>query len=108
MVNTKDTSFTPIEALPPGITIKENMKYLGMTQNGLAKRLEITEKHLSDILTGKSPLTHETSIKLESVIGPSAKFWMNLEANYQINKSRLEKVIIWEKRILKNALKNDF
>lgn len=91
MVNKKDNNdFMPTIAIAPGETIRENMKYLGMNQKELAARLDITEKHVSNIINGNSPITYETALKLESVIGPSAQFWMNLESNYQLTKARLE------------------
>ncbi|MDD4569985.1 MAG: HigA family addiction module antitoxin [Tepidanaerobacteraceae bacterium] len=92
MVNKKvNNGFLPTIAIPPGETIRENMEFLGMNQEELAVRLGITPKHLSNIINGNAPITYETALKLESVIGPSAQFWMNLEANYQLNKARLEK-----------------
>ena len=91
MVNKKDnTQFMPTVAIPPGGTIRENMEFLGMNQKELAARLDITPKHLSNILNGNAPITYDTALKLESVIGPGAQFWMNLETNYQLNKTRLE------------------
>lgn len=80
----------PAVAVPPGDTIRENMEYLGMTQKELALRIQITEKHLSNILNGTSPVTYDTALKLETAIGPRAEFWMKLETNYQLNKARLE------------------
>ena len=91
MANKKDNDFTPVVALPPGETIKENMIFLGMTQKELATRLDVTEKHLSNILNGNAPITYDTALKLEVTIGPSAEFWMNLETNYQLNKARIGK-----------------
>ncbi|MGD9678464.1 MAG: HigA family addiction module antitoxin [Vulcanibacillus sp.] len=92
MVNKKDNNeFTPTIAIPPGETIRENMNYLGMNQIELAVRLGITPKHLSNIFNGNAPITYDTALKLESVIGPSAQFWLNLEVNYQLNKTRIEK-----------------
>lgn len=91
MVNKRNnTNFRPDVAIPPGETIRENMTFLGMKQKELAARLNLTTKHLSNIVNGNAPITYETALKLESVIGPSAKFWMNLETNYQLNKARLE------------------
>ncbi|HHV17166.1 MAG TPA: HigA family addiction module antidote protein [Gelria sp.] len=91
MVNKKNnTQFMPTVAIPPGGTIRENMEFLGMNQKELAARLDITPKHLSNILNGNAPITYDTALKLESVIGPGAQFWMNLETNYQLNKTRLE------------------
>lgn len=92
MVNKKDNNnFMPTVAILPGETIRENMEFLGMNQKELAARLDITPKHLSNIINGNAPITYDTALKLESVIGPSAQFWMNLETNYQLNKTRLEK-----------------
>jgi len=90
MGNKKENSFVPAVAIPPGETIKDNMAYLGMTQEEMAIRLDITPKHLCNILNGNAPITYETALKLESVIGPSAEFWMELEASYQLNKTRIE------------------
>ena len=83
MVNKKDNNdFMPTVAIPPGETIRENMEFLGMNQKELAARLDITQKHLSNIINGNAPITYDTALKLELVIGPSAQFWMNLETNY--------------------------
>lgn len=91
MINKKENDkFMPSIAIPPGETIRENMIFLGMYQKELAIRLEITPKHLSNIINGKEPITYETALKLETVLGPKAQFWMNLETNYQLIKSRLK------------------
>ncbi len=91
MVNKKDNNgFMPTVAIPPGETIRENMEFLGMNQKELAARLDITPKHLSNIINGNAPITYDTALKLESVIGTDAQFWMNLETNYQLNKARIE------------------
>ncbi|MDW7729317.1 MAG: HigA family addiction module antitoxin [Bacillota bacterium] len=91
MVDKNTNSFTPVIAVPPGETIRENMVYLGMNQEELAARLGISAKHLSNILNGNIPITYDTALKFESVIGLSAEFWMELETNYQLNKIRLDK-----------------
>ena len=90
MASKNANNFTPAVAIPPGETIRENMVYLGMNQEELAARLGISSKHISNVLNGIAPITHDTALKLESVIGPSAEFWMELENNYQLNKIRLD------------------
>lgn len=99
-----NNDFTPSVAISPGETIRENMDFLGMNQKELAIRLGITTKHLSNVFNGNAPITYDTAIKLQTVIGPSAEFWMNLETNYQLNKARLEKqeAINAELEIIKN------
>lgn len=90
MENKDNKDFTPAVAIPPGETIKENMRFLGMYQEELATRLNITPKHLSNIMRGKAPVTYETAIKLEMVIGGSAQFWLNLETQYQLHRTRIQ------------------
>ncbi len=92
MGNKKEDSFMPTVAIAPGETIRENMEFLGMNQKELAARLDITPKHLSNVINGNAPITYDTALKLEVVLGPSAQFWMNLETNYQLNKTRLEEL----------------
>ncbi len=89
MENKKIKSFLPSVSVPPGDSIRENMGLLGMNQEELASRLGISIKHLSNVLNGKSPITYETALSLEFVVGASAQFWMNLESNYQLDKARL-------------------
>ncbi|MCK9524221.1 MAG: HigA family addiction module antitoxin [Proteobacteria bacterium] len=80
----------PSVAIAPGETIKENMMFLGMNQKELAARLGITQKHLSNIINGNASITYETALRLETVIGASAQFWLNLEMNYQLTQARLK------------------
>jgi len=85
-----NTAFMPSVAIAPGETIKENMLFLGMNQKELATRLGITQKHLSNIINGTASITYETALRLETVIGASAQFWVNLETNYQLTRARLK------------------
>ncbi|WAM33280.1 HigA family addiction module antitoxin [Caldicellulosiruptor morganii] len=89
MARKKDKIDEALIAIPPGETIKENLKYLGMTQAEFAQRMGLSEKTVSEIINGIAPITYETALKLENVIGASAEFWMNLEANYQLAKARI-------------------
>jgi HTH-type transcriptional regulator/antitoxin HigA len=90
MVRKNENKYIPAIAIPPGETIRENMEFLGINQKELATRLDISEKHLCNVLSGISPITYDTALKLESVVGSSAEFWMKLETLYQLNKARIE------------------
>lgn len=89
-MGTKYDDFKPNIAIPPGETLKECLENIGMTQAELSKRTGLSTKHISEIINGKTPITQETSLKLENVLGIPASFWNNLEANYQETKARLE------------------
>lgn len=70
-------------AMPPGATIKEQLLDRGMSQKEFAKRMEISEKHISRLMNGEVPLTSDMAVRLEMVLGVPARFWSNLEAVYR-------------------------
>ena len=70
-------------AIPPGETIKEQLEDRDMSQKEFARRMGLSEKHVSRLLNGKVGLTHDTALKLESVLGIKAEFWNNLENRYR-------------------------
>lgn len=69
--------------IAPGETIKEFLNELEMSQKEFAARLGVSEKHVSQIINGSAEITRTMAEKLESVLGISAIFWLNLENNYQ-------------------------
>ncbi len=89
MGKTIENNFMPEIALPPGVTLKDNIEFLGITQEEFAAKIGITSKHLSQIINGTAPITYETALKLEKMFGTSASFWINLETNYQLHKARI-------------------
>ena len=78
-------------AIPPGETIREQLKSRGMSQKEFAERMGISEKHISNLINGKVELTSEMALKLESVLGVPAAFWNNLESRYREQLARIKK-----------------
>lgn len=70
-------------AMPPGVTIKEQLNDRGMSQKEFAARMDMSEKHISKLINGDVQLRPETAVRLEMVLGVPAKFWSNLEAIYR-------------------------
>ncbi|MDY6072548.1 MAG: helix-turn-helix domain-containing protein [Eubacteriales bacterium] len=70
-------------AVPPGETIRELLEDKEMTQKEFAMRMDISEKHASNLINGKVQLTASIAQKLYYVLGPDASFWNNLEAQYR-------------------------
>jgi addiction module HigA family antidote len=68
---------------PPGDSIIDILEEKGWTQAELAERTEFTRKHIKQLVKGKAPINEETSLKLERVLGNSAGFWLNREAQYK-------------------------
>ncbi|MDP8210276.1 MAG: HigA family addiction module antitoxin [Candidatus Stygibacter australis] len=83
--------------VPPGATLLEQIEIWDMTQKELSLRLGMSTKHLNEIINGKSPITIETALKLECVLGLPASFWVGLEASYQEAVTRSNHLLIDEK-----------
>lgn len=81
-----------IIAIPPGATIKEQLIDREMSQKEFASRMGMSEKHISKLINGDVALTDDVAIRLEMVLGLSARFWTNLESIYRekIKKAQLE------------------
>lgn len=82
--------FTPDFVFPPGESILDITKERGWTQLELAKRLGYSDKHMSQLINGKVPLTVDAAQRLERVLGSTMNFWLSLEAHYQKHKARIE------------------
>ena len=83
-------TFTPDWISPPGDTIADFIEEREWSQADLAKRLGYTTKHVSLLINGKAPITEETALKLENVLGSSASFWLSREAQYRAKLAQKE------------------
>lgn len=83
-------TFSPDWISPPGETIADLIEEREWTQLDLASRLGSSKKHVNQLISGKAPITEETAIKLESVLGSSASFWLSREAQYRAKLAQKE------------------
>jgi len=77
------TTFQPDWVSPPGETIADLLEERDWTQKDLAARLGYSRKHVSQLVTGKAPVTEDTALRLERVLGSTASFWLSREARYR-------------------------
>ena len=82
--------FNPDRISPPGDTMIDLMEERDWTQAELAQRLGFSTKHLNQLAKGKVPLTDDTAIRLERVLGGSTSFWLSREANHRARLAQLE------------------
>ena len=74
----------------PGDTILETIEALKMTQVELGKRMGKTPSKINDLITGKEPITVNTAVQLENVLGVDTQFWLNRESQYREQLLRIE------------------
>lgn len=88
----------------PGDDILETIEHIKMSQAELADRLGKTAPKVHDLITGKEPITYNTALQLEKVLGIDAQFWLNREMQYREKLTRiqqeeaLEEMIDWLKQ----------
>ena len=69
----------------PGETLREDfLKPLGLTANRLAMQLQVPVTRVNDIVRGKRAITADTALRLARYFGTTPQFWMNLQANYDL------------------------
>jgi addiction module HigA family antidote len=84
-----------IKTMPPvhpGETLREDfLKPLGLTANRLAIDLQVPVTRVNDIVRGKRAVTADTALRLARYFGTTPQFWMNLQANYDLELAQDER-----------------
>lgn len=89
-MTTKNNTYLPDTVSPPGATLWEALSDRSMTQVDLAQRIGMSRKHVKQMLDGQAPITPETALRLERVLGIPARFWNNREQQYRDYLARKE------------------
>ena len=79
-----------LENIHPGeVLFEEFMKPLKITAYRLSKDLGIPQTRVSEILKGNRRITADTAIRLSKYFGNSAKFWLGLQDDYDLEEELL-------------------
>ena len=77
--------------VPTGAVIKDYLEAREISQRELSQRIGVSEKHISNLLNGKSALTAPMALKLEKLMPDvDAGYWLNYEAKYQEYLARIK------------------
>jgi addiction module HigA family antidote len=85
-----------LEEIHPGeILLEEFMKPMGITARQLAADIDVSPSRISEIVHGNRPITADTAIRLGLFFSMEPRFWINLQAEYDLRvaKRRLQKEI---------------
>jgi len=78
-----------IEPIHAGeILLEEFMQPFALSQNALAKSLNVTPRRINEIVNRKRAITADTALRLSKFFGNSAEFWMNLQNTYELEMAR--------------------
>jgi len=70
---------------------EEFLEPLNITAYRLSKDTFIPQARISEILKGNRRITADTALRLARFFGNSAKFWLGLQDDYDIEQEELEK-----------------
>jgi addiction module HigA family antidote len=75
--------------IPPGeILLEEFMKPHNVSQNRLARDIDINPARINDIVHGRSAITAPVALRLAKYFGTTPELWMNLQAGHELRKAR--------------------
>ena len=75
---------------PGEILFHEFLEPLEITAYRLSKDLKIPQTRISEIVKGNRRITADTALRLSKYFGNSAKFWLGLQDDYDIEEERDE------------------
>ncbi len=99
MITHADNRFSPDYAIHPGEILEETLLARRIKKAEFARRCGLSDKTISLIINQKEPVTPETAIKFERVLGISAALWNNLEALYRLHLAKLAAREVLERRL---------
>ena len=79
-------------AIHPGEHLAEEIAARNISQKELARRMGRPTNMINEVINGKKSITAETALQLNEVMPEiPARFWLNLEMDYQLTKAQIEK-----------------
>ena len=87
---------------PGEILMEEFLNPLGVTQYKLAKDIHVPARRINEIVHGKRSITADTALRLSRYFNLSERFWLNLQARYdlEVEKDKLNDRIETEVKVL--------
>ena len=90
---------------PGEILLEEFLKPMGISQYRLAKDTSMPPRRVNEIVQGKRSITANTALRLARYFGTTDRFWVNLQARYdlEIEKDRLGTRLSKEVEVLRKV-----
>lgn len=88
----------------PGEILREDfLAELGISQYRLAKDTSVPARRINEIVRGLRAISADTALRLARYFGTSERFWLNLQARYdlEVEKDRLGRRLEREVAVLR-------
>ena len=75
-----------LDPVHPGeVLLEEFLKPMGLSQNRLALSIGVHPRRINEIALKKRAITADTALRLAKFFGTSAKFWLGLQGDYDLD-----------------------
>jgi addiction module HigA family antidote len=85
--------------LPGEILWKEFMEPLNLSQNKLARDINVPVTRIGDIIHGRRGISTDTALRLAVYFRTTPEFWLNLQTRYDLKVSRRDLLPAIEKNV---------
>ena len=72
---------------PGEVLLEEFLKPLAISQNALARAAGVPPRRINEIVLGKRGITADTAVRLSLALGTSERFWLGLQADYDLEEA---------------------
>jgi len=83
---------------PGEVLLEEFLKPLGVSQNSLARAVNVPPRRINEIVHGKRSVSADTAVRLSRFFGTSEKFWLGLQDDYDLEEARQKVDLVEIKR----------
>jgi addiction module HigA family antidote len=74
-----------LDPIPPGeILLEEFLRPLGISQNELARAIDVPVSRVAGIVKGTRAITADTALRLGLYLGTSAEMWLALQSQHDL------------------------
>lgn len=73
---------------PGEVLLEEFLEPMGISQYRLAKDISVPPRRINEIVHGKRAVTADTALRLSRYFGTSERFWLNLQASFDLDIQR--------------------
>lgn len=74
---------------PGEILLEEFLKPLGISQNKLAREMQVPPRRINEIIHGLRSVTADTDLRLSRALGVSEGYWLGLQKDYDLEAQRV-------------------
>lgn len=77
---------------PGEVLMEEFLEPMGISQNRLARAMNVPPRRINEIVHGNRSVTADTALRLGHVLGTTPNFWLNLQTSYDLEEAQVDEI----------------